>query len=136
MDEYTVENNEPKIVVSELFIDIYKNFNVVTQVDRMKQLSKKELYLLLTCCFDKHSDDDPVVKHNLLEFREEAMKIYAIQNDEETTDEVLLDLIKETGDKYIETDNIVDSKGNSLSEPLTKQEVRDAKIDIIDTDGN
>jgi hypothetical protein len=132
MNKYKVENNEKKIVVSELFIDIYKNFNVTSQVEKMKQLSKKELYLLLTCAFDKHSDDDPVVRHNLLDFREEAMKIYAIQNDEETTDQDLLDLIKETGDKYIDTDNIIDSSGNKLSDPLTKQEVRDAKINIID----
>lgn len=131
MEEYTIEDNKPKVVVSDLFTDIYKNFNVVDQVDSMKKLSKKELYLLLTVCIDKHSDDDPVVIHNLLPFKEDAMKIYEVQNDEETTDEVLLQLIKETGDKYIETDNIVDIEGNLLPNPLNKQEVRDAKINII-----
>jgi hypothetical protein len=42
-----------------------------------------------------------------------------------------LALIEETGDKYIETDDVVDSEGNKLREPYTKQEVREAKIDIL-----
>jgi hypothetical protein len=59
------------------------------------------------------------------------MEIYDIQDDKETTNKVLLTLIEETGDKYIETDNVVDSEGNKLREPYNKQEVRDAKIDIL-----
>jgi len=120
-----------KIVVSDLFVDIYKNFNVVTQVERMKQLSKKELYLLLVVCLDKQSDSDPVVKYNMAEFKEEAMKIFDVQDDKTTDDVDLLQLIDESGDKYIETDNIVDSNGNSLPEALSKEDVRDAKINII-----
>ena len=48
--------------------------------------------------------------------------------------EKLQELIKESGDKYIETDGIVDVNGNKLPEPLTKEEVRDAKINIINSD--
>jgi hypothetical protein len=59
------------------------------------------------------------------------MEIYDIQDDKETTNETLLALIEETGDKYIETDDLVDSEGNKLREPYTKQEVREAKIDIL-----
>jgi hypothetical protein len=81
------------IHVSNEFVDIYTNFNVVTQVEKMKQLTKRELYLLLTVCLDKFSDEDPVVKHNLLPFKEEK-----------------------------------------LPEPLTKDQVRDAKINIINED--
>lgn len=132
MDMYTNDTKDvKKIVVSELFIDIYKKFNVVTQVEEMKKLSRKELYLLLTVCLDKQSDEDPVVVHNFLPFKDECMKIFDIQDDKETDDPDLKLLIEETGDKYIETDNIVDSSGNSLSDPLTKEQVRDAKIDII-----
>ena len=46
----------------------------------------------------------------------------------------LEELIKESGDKYIETDNIVDVYDNKLPAPLTKEEVRDAKINIINSD--
>ena len=130
-NESTIEN---KIHVSNEFVDIYTNFNVVTQVEKMKQLTKRELYLLLTVCLDKFSDEDPVVKHNLLPFKEEIMNIFDVQDDKEATDPILIDLITESGDKYIETDYIVYNDDQKLPEPLNKEEVRDAKINIINKD--
>lgn len=126
--------NENKIHVSNEFVDIFSNFNVVTQVEKMKQLTKRELYLLLTVCLDKFSDEDPVVKHNLLPFKEEIMNIFDVQDDKEATEQVLIDLITESGDKYIETDNIVYNDDQKLPDPLNKEEVRDAKINIINED--
>ena len=120
-----------KIKVSDLFVDIYKNFNVVTQIEKMKQLSKREQFLLLLVCLDKHSDEDPVVVHNFTDFKDECMQIFDIQDDKETNDETLKSLIEETGDKYIETDNLICQNGDPLPSPFTKEEVRDAKIDII-----
>jgi len=125
---------EKKVVVSEEFVNIYKNFNVVNKVEEMKLLSKKELYLLLTLCLDKHDDGQPTVVYNFQQFREEVMELFEIQDDKETLNPVLQELIKESGDKYIETDGIVDEMGNKLPEPLTKEGVRDAKIDIINSD--
>ena len=130
-NESTKEN---QIHVSNEFVDIFSNFNVVTQVEKMKQLTKRELYLLLTVCLDKFSDEDPVVKHNLLPFKEEIMNIFDVQDDKEATDSVLIDLITESGDKYIETDNIVYNDDQKLPDPLNKEEVRDAKINIINED--
>ena len=126
--------SENTVHVSNEFVDIFSNFNVVTQVEKMKGLSKRELYLLLTVCLDKFSDEDPVVKYNLIPFREEIMAIFDVQDDKEPTDQVLIDLVKETGDKYIETDYIVYNDDQKLPEPLTKEEVRDAKINIINKD--
>lgn len=128
IEENSVKNN---IHVSNEFVDIFSNFNVVSQVEKMKKLSKKELYLLLTVCLDKFSDEDPVVKYNLLPFKDECMVIFDIQDDKEATDPILIELIQESGDKYIETDNIVYNDDQSLPAPLTKEEVRDAKINII-----
>ena len=125
---------ENKLVVSEDFVNIYKNFNVVNKVEEMKSLSKKELYLLLTVCLDKHDDEQPTVVYNFQPFREQVMELFEIQDDKETLNPVLEELIKESGDKYIETDNIVDVDGNKLPDPLTKEEVRDAKINIIISD--
>jgi hypothetical protein len=122
-----------KIKVSNEFVDIYTNFNVVTQVENMKRLSKREQYLLLLVCLDKHSDEDPVVVHNFIDFKDQCMQIFDIQDDKETEDEVLKELIKETGDKYIETDNLICQNGDSLPSPFSKEEVRDAKIDIINS---
>ena len=119
------------VTVSDLFVKIYENFNVVDQVENMNNLSEEELYLLLVYVLDRHSDEDPVVVHNLQPFKEKVMEIYELQDDKETNNKVLLELVEKTGDKYIETDYVVDGSDNKLKDPLTKEEVREAKIDII-----
>jgi len=129
-----MEEKEKNITVSNEFVDIYKNFNVVSQVDNMKKLSKRELYLLLTVCLDKFSDEDPVINYNFQPFKTEVMEIFDVQDDKDPISQYLIELIEESGDKYIETDNIVDDKGDKLPDPLTKEEVRDAKINIINQD--
>ena len=120
-----------KIAVSDDFIDIYKNFNVSSQIDKMKSLSKRELYLLLVLCLDFHSDEDPVCINNYKTFRDEIIEINDIQDDKETSNPILKSLIEETGGKYIDVDNLVDILENKLPEPLEKGEVRDAKIHNI-----
>jgi hypothetical protein len=126
--------NDKKIVVSDLFLDIYKNFNVCSQVEKMNTLPRKELYLLILLALDKHDDNDPVVLHNFLPFESIGDDIFEIQEDKGVVNEDLKQLIEETGDKYISTKNVIDSKGNELPEPLSKVEVRDAKINIINGD--
>lgn len=126
--------NDKKIVVSDLFVDIYTNFNVCSQVEKMKTLTKKELYLLIILALDKQDDNDPVVLHNFLPFESIGDDIFEIQEDKGVVNDDLKQLIEETGDKYITTKNVIDSKGNQLPEPLSKVEVRDAKIDIINGD--
>jgi hypothetical protein len=121
-----------KVVVSELFMNCYKNFNVYSQVEKMNELSKRELYLLLILCLDKHDDENMVVKHNFIQFEKQIMEIFDVQDDKEVTNEILLDLVKETGDTYIETENIVDGEDNKVSGVFTKEEVRDIRIDLID----
>jgi hypothetical protein len=122
---------ETTIRVSDAFIQAYLNFNVASQHDKISQLDSKERYLLLTLALDKHSDEDPVVVNNFLPFREEVMEIYDVQDDKETSNQFIKELIEETGDKYIDTDCIVDSKGEKLRAPYDKAEVREAKIDFI-----
>ena len=121
---------EKTLKVSDLFVEIYTNLNVCAQLENMKNLSKKELYLLLILALDKHSEDDPVVLHNLFPWKDTALEIFNIQDDKETDIIELIELVEETGDKYIDSKIIVDSKGNKLKEPLSKEEVRDAKINI------
>jgi hypothetical protein len=127
---------EKKIVVSEDFVNIYRNFNVVDQVENMKKLSDRELYLLLTVCLDKHDDELPVVRYNFQPFKDQTMEIFDIQDEKETTNQVLLSLIDETGSQYIETTDIVNSKGDVLPDPYTKEEIRDVKISLIDSDSS
>jgi Fe-S-cluster formation regulator IscX/YfhJ len=101
-DENTDKSNK-NINVSNEFVDIFKNFNVVNKVEEMKLLSKKELYLLLTLCLDKHDDTQPTVVYNFQQFREEVMELFEIQDDKETLNPVLQELIKESGDKNPKT---------------------------------
>lgn len=137
---------EKNIVVSDEFFEIYKNFNVTTQVEEMKALDKEELYLLLTLCLDKqthmdpldretlHDDTNALALSNFRAFADEIKEILDLQEDKEVTNQHLLDLAKRTGDSYIETDNIVNSKGEKIPEPYTLQEVRDIKIGLIEKD--
>ncbi len=120
-----------EIKVSKEFVNIYRNFNVKDVSSEMNKLNQKELYLHLTLCLDKHSDENSTVLHNFKSFREQVMEIYDIQDDKESTNPFLKVLVEESGDQYIETDNIIDEDGNKLPEPYTKEEVRNIKINLI-----
>lgn len=122
---------ENKMTVSPLFVDIYNKFNVLTQVEKMKELSKKELYLLLTLCWDKFDETDPVVRENFANFKDESLELFDLFDDKEIANSILIELGEETGDKYIDIDLIVDPYGMSLPDPLTKEEIRDLKINLI-----
>ena len=122
---------QDKKIVSNEFVDIFRNFNVVDKIEEMKLLSKRELYLLLTVCFDKHDEDQPTVIHNFLEFKDYIMEINDLFENNKTDNPILIELSEGS---YIETDNIVDENGNVLPTPLTKEEIRDVRINIINGD--
>lgn len=122
---------DKKIIVSNEFVDIFRNFNVVDKVEEIKLLHKRELYLLLTVCLDKHDENQPTVIHNFLEFKDYIMGINDLFENNKTDNPVLIEL-SEGG--YIETDNIVDGNGNELPTPFTKEEIRDVRINIINGD--
>ncbi len=125
------------VTVSNLFVDIYTNLNVCSQIDKMNQLDKEELYLLIILALDKHSDEDPSVILNLLPFEEIAMDIYdqiSPEDGKETNNPYIKSLIKKTGSDTIDTSVLVDENGKELREPLSKAEVRDAKINMIEND--
>lgn len=122
---------EKKLTVSPLFLDIYINFNVFPQVEKMKSLTRKELLLLLTLCWDKFDTEDPIVKENLFPYKEESLLLFDMYDDKKVTDAELLRLIEETGDQYVDIDILIDHSGSPLPDPLTKQEVRDKKINLI-----
>jgi hypothetical protein len=125
------EKETPKLIVSDEFLEIYRNFNVYDQIEQINKLSDRDRYLLLILCVDKHDDENPIVLYNFKPFKEEIKEIYEVQDNKETTNQVLLDLIKETDHKHIESDYIRDKDGNQVPDPFDKNEVRDKKIDII-----
>lgn len=123
----SVEN----LIVSDEFIEIYRNFNITNQHEKMRKLSQRDLYLLLILCLDKHSDEDVVVVENFRIFENDCMDIFNIQDDGEVEDEDLKYLIDRTGNKYIDTDIIIDVNGNKLPNPYTLAEARDIKIKLL-----
>jgi hypothetical protein len=123
--------NEKKVMVSPLLVDIYRNFNVLPQPERMESLTRRELYLLLILCWDKFDTEDPIVKENLFSYRDASIMIHDMFDDKPVTDPVLRQIIDETGEQYVDIDVLVDVTGAPLPEPLTKEEVRDLKINLI-----
>lgn len=131
-----MKEDQKTITVSEQFLEIYNNFNVTDKVSEMKALGRKELYLLLTLCWDVFDEGDPVVIHNFLPFKQECIEIFKLQDTGKTEVTELLELVDETGDEYIETDIIRDSYGIKLPPAKTKEEIRDAKLNLIENSKN
>jgi len=125
------EKETPKLIISDEFLEIYRNFNVYDQSEKINKLSDRDRYLLLILCLDMHDDENPIVLYNFKPFKKEITEIYEVQDNKETTNQFLLDLIKETDDKHIESNYIRDKDGNKVPDPFDKNEVRDKKIDII-----
>lgn len=134
-------NNTEKIKVSDLFIDIYKHFNVISQTEKMKLLERRELLLLLTLAIDSYSEDSQIVIENFRPYKQELDLIYDLQNDDGVTDADLLFLSDQTAEKYIDTTQILDLSGNKLPSPLTEDEARILRREldinqIVDGDQN
>lgn len=120
-----------KISVSEIFVEAYMNFNVTEQIEQIRRLDKREMYLLLICAIDRHDENDPIVIKNMIAFESEMLELAMVQEDGSTDNEIIRELILETGNRYIETDYIVDQNGIKLKSPLNKQQVRQEKIKRI-----
>lgn len=123
-------NNTEKIKVSTEFIEAYQLFNVNSQVDKINQLSRKERLLLFTLAIDSYSEDSAVAIENFRPYKEDLDLIYALQNDDTVTDADLLYLSDATGEKYIDTSNIIDQDGNKLPSPTTEEEARIKRRDL------
>jgi hypothetical protein len=123
------ENKESNITVSELFLEIYRNFNVSNQIDKMKIITKEELYLLLDACIDRHDEDDSTVQLNFSPFVEEIKEILKIQSGEDADDKVLKNLQDRISQTLI--CELKTQSGEDLPDPYTKEEVRDLKLNKI-----
>lgn len=125
-----MENTTKKIKVSENFVDIFKHFNVNSQIEKMRQLPRKELLLMLTLAVDSYSEESNIVIENFRPFKEELDLIYQLQNDETVTDTDLLSIAEETDEKYIDTTNITQLSGESLPSATTEDQARIIRRDL------
>ena len=121
---------ETKLPVSKEFIECYQMFNVIKQVDKIKSLSRKERILLLTLAVDTFTEENMVVIENIRDFKEELELVYDLQQDKDCTDPDLLELGKETNEKYIDTDILVDMDGGKLPKSYTEEEALRMRRDI------
>ena len=122
------ENKESDITVSELFLEIYRNFNVSNQIDKMNLLTNVELYLLLVACIDRHDEDDITVQLNFSQFVDEIKEILKIHSGE-PDDKILKNLQDRISQTLV--CELKTQTGEDLPEPYTKEEVRDLKINKI-----
>ncbi len=120
--------NNDSIKVSHNFIEIYRNFNVSDQREKMNELSKAELYLLLDSCIDNHDDEDSTVQLNFSPFMNELKEILNLQSGE-VSNPILEDLQNKAG---LKISNIrISENGDNLPDPYTREQVRDLKINKI-----
>jgi hypothetical protein len=117
------------IKVSQKFIEIYRNFNVSDQREKMNELSKEELYLLLDSCVDNHDEDDTTVTLNFSPFHNELKDILKIQSGDEVDNNILKELQKST-DFRLSSDRVSES-GEKLPSTYTRDQVRELKLNKI-----
>ena len=131
MSSKKTKSSQDIIEVSDELFECYENFNICSQIEKMQNLSKKDLYLLLCVCLDKHEyKSDPVVKNNLKGFINEMKDLLDIQNGEKTEIQEIKDLVAETGNEKISTTRL-GKNGERLPSPKEKAEARDLKLEQI-----
>jgi hypothetical protein len=114
------------MIVSNKFIKIYQNFNVVSQIKEMTELSEEELLLLLIVTFRTYSYTD-IVMETFKYFQTELEYIDSVMFDENLTDQEKLRMREIILDRYLDTDKILDVDGNPLPEPTTEKEAIDKR---------
>jgi hypothetical protein len=97
----------------------------------MRQLSNKELHLLLLMTFDKHDYDNNFVSSNCLPFRKQAFDIYELLNGGNTTNKYLTELIIETEDELIDIESVRDIYGKQLPGINDKKGIRECRLRIL-----
>ena len=109
--------------------NIFINFNVSNQTEEMKKLNEKELYILLNACIESHSDQDPQVLQNFHSQIENVNNLRDLFDTGSSDNETLRELLKQYG-PYLGIP-LQDKDGNDLPQPLTRNEVRELKLNNI-----
>jgi hypothetical protein len=110
-----------KIVVSDKFIEIYKNFNVVPQISKMMELSREELLLMLVVTFRVYDYND-VVMTTYKHYEKDLSYIDSVMFDSKLTDPEKIKMREIILENYLETDKIFDKFDNLLPEATTEEE--------------
>ena len=76
------------------------------------------------------------MKFNFQPFKSEVMELFDLQDDKVPTNQIIIDLMSETGDQYIDTSVIVMMDGEQLPKTYTISEIRNKKISLLDSDSS
>ena len=106
-------NKEVRKFLSVEMLDIYKNFNVSNQVEKILRLSKEDMLIILAVCINNHSPNDITVISNTSNFKSDIEELLIfVQNKSRTTESV----------------NLAIEGKFDVPAPYTIQEVRDIKL--------
>lgn len=120
-----MKEKENTIIVSDIFFNIFRNFNVSDQTRKMIELDEEELYLLLDSCIDLHDIEDITVISNFKNFNKELEFLNNLhdgnQKNQQKNENLFFNLSKIR----------INSSGENLPTPYTKSEVREIKLGKI-----
>jgi hypothetical protein len=115
-----------KVIVSNKFIEIYKNFNVVSQIKQMEELSREELLLLLIITFRTYEFTDLVTK-TYKYFEDELLYIDSCLFDYKLKDPDKLKMREVISDRYLDSEKIFDEQDNPLPPPTTEEDAKNIR---------
>jgi hypothetical protein len=110
-----------RIIVTDKFMEIYQNFNVVPQIEKMLELSRDELLLLLIVTFRTYNYTDVVMK-TFKYFEVELNYIDSVMFDSKITDPGKLKMREIILERYLDIDRIYDSNENPLPRATSEEE--------------
>lgn len=110
------------MIVSDLFADVYQNWNVFNQVKKAKKLCRPERLLMLMASVDFDIDNQFVIL-NFRSFGEEIEILKQFYFDKNPLNLDLLSILNKTPNGYQRIISIFDRHGNRLL-PLTEEEAK------------
>ena len=125
-----IHSTKDRIIVSDLFYEIYTNLNVHDDLSKkIKKLSKKELYLFLIIVPDIYNVDDIVVSKNVSIFLKEIKSLLKSIEEEKPDNKDIQKVINQYGQiNTITSDDIRNKSGYPLPKPRSKTAIRKIKI--------
>lgn len=126
-----MEEKKNGTIVSNKLIEIFLTINKMDKTEDMRNLPKKELYILLLLSIENYSDTNEYIVKNFTLFEEECYNIYNVQLGKGTNDPYLQMLMEETDSTFINTNKIFDDDGYIFPNLESKSSIRNYKIKTL-----